>query len=104
LLSLGEPSYGKYNDPLLIGVNPLTSKRYLPGAHAYMLKPKGARSILDVAKYSAQPTDIFLNIEVFPWLQEFYPWPAIAMDSFTTIQREAGCVAKHRYKPGYEIL
>ncbi len=104
LLSLGEPSYGKYNDPLFIGVNPLTSKRYLPGAHAYMLKPKGARSILDVAKYSAQPTDIFLNIEVFPWLQEFYPWPAIAMDSFTTIQREAGCVAKHRYKPGYEIL
>lgn len=104
LLSLGQPSYGKYNDPLLIGVNPLTSKRYLPGAHAYMLKPYTARLIMEEAMFTAQPTDIFLNLDRFPFLEEFYPWPAVAADSFTTIQREAGCVAKHNYKNGYEIL
>ena len=104
LLSLGQPSYGKYNDPLLIGVNPLTSKRYLPGAHGYMLKPHAARLLMDAAKWSAQPTDIFINRDTFPWLEEFYPWPVIAADSFTTIQREAGCFAKHNFKEGYKIL
>ena len=45
-VSLGKPSYGKYNDPIRIGVNPLTSKRYFPGAHAYWLKPAGARLLV----------------------------------------------------------
>jgi hypothetical protein len=41
------------------------------------------------------PTDVFLNLNSFAFLQEFYPWPVEARDSFTTIQSEIGCRAKH---------
>ncbi len=104
LLSLGQPSYGKYNDPLKIGVNPLTSKRYLPGAHAYLLKPSAAKLLIAEAIFSAKPTDVYIHIDRFPWLEEYYPWPVVARDTFTTIQREAGCKAKHNFKSGYRIL
>jgi GR25 family glycosyltransferase involved in LPS biosynthesis len=103
-INLGKPSYGKYNDPLLLGKNPLTSKRYFPGAHAYRVNSKGAKQLLAQALIRAMPTDIFLHLDTFPWLEEYYPWPAEAMDSFTTIQKIEGCLAKHRYKDGYEIL
>lgn len=103
-ISLGAPSYGKFNTPSIIGVNPLTSKSYFPGAHAYRLKPIGAKTLIRNAKVQARPTDIYLNRDVFPWLQEYYPWPVIVKESFTTIQKLEGCVAKHGYKGGYEIL
>lgn len=103
-LSLGAPSYGKYITPGVLGVNPLTSKNYFPGAHAYRLKPIGAKALIDEAKKSAAPTDLFLNINRFSWLQEFYPWPIVAKDNFTTIQKLDGCVNKHGYKPGYKIV
>ena len=51
----------------------------------------------------ARPTDVFLNIESFPWLEEYYPWPVKADDSFTTIQNEFGCYAKHNYGETYGI-
>ena len=103
-ISLGAPSYGKFETPSMIGVGPLRSKRYFPGAHAYRLKPVGAKTLIGRAKEDARPTDIFLNIDYFPWLEEFCPWPVIVKESFTTIQRLEGCVAKHGYKGGYEIL
>lgn len=103
-VSLGQPSYGKYKTPMTLGVNPLTSKRYFPGAHAYRLKPKAARAFIQYAKEMARPTDVYLNIDSFPWLQEYYPWPVVAKDSFTTIQNENGCFAKHNYGEKYEIL
>jgi GR25 family glycosyltransferase involved in LPS biosynthesis len=103
-ISLGKPSYGKYNDPLQIGVNPLTSKRYFPGAHAYRLKPSYAKLLIEQAKKVAKPTDVFLNIDTFPWLEEYYPWPVEAHDTFTTIQRAEGCLAKHNYSDKYEII
>lgn len=103
-ISLGAPSYGKYNTPTTLGVNPLVSKRYLPGAHAYRLKPKAARQFVEIAKEHAKPTDVFLNKDLFPWLQEYYPWPVVAKDSFTTIQNVSGCTAKHNYGDTYEIL
>jgi hypothetical protein len=28
----------------------------------------------------------------------------MAVDGFTTIQKEDGCIAKHNYKDGYEII
>ena len=46
IISFGAPSYGKYNTPTGIGVVPLTSKQYFPGAHCYMLTPKGAKEAL----------------------------------------------------------
>lgn len=103
-ISLGKPSYGKYNDPLLIGVNPLTSKRYFPGAHAYRIKPGAAKQLIAQAKVNARPTDVFLHNDTFPWLEEYYPWPVEARDSFTTIQRVEGCMAKHNYSDKYEII
>jgi len=103
-INLGRPSYGKYNDPLRLGVNPLTSKRYFPGAHGYRIKPEAARIIITEARLHARPTDVFLNVDMFPFLEEYYPWPVEAHDSFTTIQNQYGVQAKHNYGEGYEII
>src|SRR6056300_62955 len=97
-MSLGAPSYGKFQQPFQMGVIPLTSKKYFPGAHAYKLKPAGARALVDEATFNAMATDVFLNVNLFPWLEEYYPWPVVAKDSFTTIQNKTGCQAKHNYK------
>lgn len=80
------------------------SKRYFPGAHAYRITPAGARALVEQARRHARPTDVFLHTDTFPFLQEFYPWPVEARDSFTTIQSEAGCLAKHSYGDTYEIV
>ena len=37
VMNIGQPSYGSYNTPSVLGVNPLTTKRYFGGAHAYMV-------------------------------------------------------------------
>ena len=103
-ISLGKPSYGKYNTPPLLAVNPLTSKRYFPGAHAYRVSPRGAKQLLAQAKVKARPTDVYLHLDTFPWLEEYYPWPVEARDSFTTIQKVEGCKAKHNYGSKYEII
>lgn len=104
VMNIGKPSYGKANRPMKIGVNPLTSKRYMPGAHGYMVNPAGARHLIDKAYYDAKPTDVYMNVQNFPWLQEYYPWPVEARDTFTTIQKTEGCLAKHNYGDGYKIL
>jgi len=105
-ISIGKPSYGKFNTPTSLGVNSLVSKRYFPGAHAYRLKPQGAKELIARAKIDGGPTDVFLHLDRFPWLQEYYPWPVEAKDSFTTIQKTEGCLAKHNWHDGvgYEIL
>jgi len=103
-ISLGAPSYGKFETPQNIGVGPLRSKQYFPGAHAYRLKPVGAKTLVSRTKIDARPTDIYLNIHSFPWLEEYYPWPVVVKESFTTIQKLEGCIAKHGYKGKYEIL
>lgn len=102
-ISIGKPSYGKYNTPALLGTNKLTSKQYFPGAHAYKIKPNAARLFIDQARLQAEPTDVFLNIRTFPFLQEYYPWPVIVKETFTTIQKQHGCVAKHMYNEKYTI-
>ena len=48
--------------------------------------------------------NVFLHSKRFPFLEEYYPWPVEAIDSFTTIQNVAGCKAKHNYKHGYRII
>lgn len=104
LLNLGEPSYGRASQPMSLGVGPLTSKQYLPGVHGYMIKPSGAKMLIDRAQLTAMPTDVFINKTNFPWLEEYYPWPVKAVDSFTTIQNKHGCAAKHNYGVTYEII
>lgn len=108
MVSIGKPSYGRHNPPPFLGTGPLTSKRYFPGAHAYIVKPAGARTIIEHARtVGARPTDVYLNKDSFPFLEEFHPWPAEARDYFTTIQNEEGCLAKHNYvknKEQYKII
>lgn len=104
MMSMGKPSYGRFRVPQVLGSGPLTSKRYFPGAHAYAIKPAGARQIVQHAQVrGAAPTDVYLNLDNFPFLEELYPWTHEAQDYFTTIQNELGCQAKHNYKEGYKI-
>lgn len=102
-INLGQSSYGKAKTPRHIGVGPLTSKAYFPGAHAYRVNPIGAELIISGVGV-ARPTDVYLNTTYFPWLEEYNPQPVIAKDSFTTIQNESGCLAKHNYDEDYEII
>ena len=104
LMSLGHPSYGKFHMPARMGENPLTSKAYFPGAHAYMISPEKAKIVMDKAKRESDATDVFLHRSRFPFLTEYYPWPIVADDNFTTIQKERGCLAKHNYGETYEII
>ena len=97
VITLAKPSYGNYNTPTHLGVGPLTQKPYFGGAHGYMVSPKGAKDLLKKAETDAGPTDVFLHLNNFPFLQEYYPWIVEAKDSFTTIQNEKGCRAKHMY-------
>lgn len=104
VLSYGHPSYGKWVTPSTLGVNDLVSKQYLPGAHAYAVKPLAAKIMLEKAKQEACPTDLFISNKNFNFVQEYYPWPVVADDSFTTIQNTTGCAAKHNYGETYEII
>ncbi len=103
-ISFGKPSYGKFNIPPMLGKNDLVSKRYLPGAHAYRVNPWGAKQLVKQAALLARPTDVFLHMDTFPWLEEYYPWPVEARDTFTTIQKTEGCLAKHNYNGSYKII
>lgn len=103
VLSLGKPSYGKFTTPRN-GIGPLVSKDYLPGAHAYMIKPKAAEDLINRSKLKAIPTDVFIDRRTFSWIEEFYPWPVEVQDSFSTVQKLSGCIAKHSYKEGFGIL
>ena len=103
ILNLGKPSYGKFNTPLFLGYGSLVSKPYFPGAHAYRITPRGAQQLIDEAVFSAGPTDVYIHSNKFT-LGEYYPWPAEAKDSFTTIQKTEGCLAKHNYGESYEII
>ena len=101
--NLGQPSYGAYRTPDTLGINRLTSKAYFPGAHAYLVNPEGARLLISLAKVHACPTDLYLNLKVFDWLTEYYPWVAEARDTFSTIQNFVGCKAKHGYNSDYTL-
>jgi len=104
VVTLGKPSYGRYNTPTFLGTGPLVQKKYFGGAHAYRISPEGAKELIAQAKVHARPTDVFLHIDTFPWLQENYPWKVEVKESFSTIQKTEGCLAKHGYGEGYGLL
>ena len=104
VVTLGKPSYGRFNTPSFLGTGPLTQKKYFGGAHAYRISPAGAKALVTQAKIHAKPTDVFLHIDTFPWLQENYPWKVEVKESFSTIQKTEGCLAKHGYGEGYDLL
>lgn len=106
IINVGKPSYGKFKIPPL-GFHPLTSKPYLPGAHAYIVDKWGAHNLIERAKIDAGPTDVFIHSNRFTLpglLKEYYPWPVEARDKYTTIQHEGGCSAKHNWSDSYEII
>lgn len=104
IVNLGKPSYGNYKVPMKLGEQSLFSKKYLPGAHAYMITPFGAHLLLNRTPIDAGPTDVYIHEERFPnVIHEVYPWPVECKDSFTTIQNTTGCLAKHNYNENYEI-
>lgn len=102
-VSFGRPSYGKFFNPPQFGLQPLVSKQYFPGAHAYRVNSKGAKRFIEEAKLQARPTDLFLNKQAFPWLQEFWPWPVEVRETYSTIQKHEGCLAKHMYNEDYVL-
>ena len=103
-VTIGKPSYGTYNTPETLGTQLLVHKRYFGGAHAYIVRASGAEELLkNVSDYS-RPTDIYLNVMNFPWLEEYYPWPVVVDDSFSTIQNQQGCLAKHNYPKGIHLV
>ena len=106
LISFGKPSYGNYIRAKKPGVYKLFSKPggYLPGAHAYVVSPKGAKTLIERAQVKPGPTDLFLNKKDFPFISEYYPWPIMADDKVSTIQHDEGCKAKHNYKKGIDIV
>ena len=102
--TFGTPSFGRYRTPTTLGWGKLTSKSYFPGAHAYIVTPKGADMLCKQASIKARPTDVFLTLRTFNWLQEYYPWCATVHDTFSTVQKMKGCTAKHNFNSNYEYL
>lgn len=104
IINLGKPSHCRirhHNEP---GIRKMVQS-YLQGAHGYYLTPKGASALLaKVKQIGAMPCDLFICKRHFPNIQEAYPWPIEAHDTFTTIQKERGCIQKHSYNDDYEIL
>lgn len=104
VVTLGEPSYGKYNTPTKLGLQSLVQREYFKGAHAYVVTPIGSKELLQMVSDYSRPTDVYLNIQYFPWLEEYYPWPVRVDDHFSTIQNQQGCIAKHNYNRGIELI
>ena len=106
IVNLGQPSYGAFGIPSVIGESELVSKPYLPGAHGYYITPKGARLLIDAAMFhEAAPVDLFISKARFGTaIKEVYPWPIKADDSFSTVQKEKGCKAKHNYNKKYRLI
>lgn len=109
IINLGKPSYGRFfskkEDEK--GCFPMFSKKggYIPGAHCYYLTPAGAKQLIQKAKQvGAGPCDIFINNKNFPNIMEIYPWCAEVIDTFSTIQKEKGCIAKHNYNKDFKLI
>lgn len=104
VVNFGKPSYGDWQIPNFVGESKMFSKPYLPGAHAYKITPTAAEQLIINATFEAGPTDLYIHSQRFGFVNEYYPWPIEVKDTFTTIQREMGCYAKHQYNEKYKIL
>lgn len=105
IVTLGRPSFGKLRPRQAPGFYPLFSTGdKIPGAHGYYLTPDGASVLCAAAqRFGAEPVDKFICPQRFR-IWEYFPWPIEAHDSFTTIQRQKGCLSKHNWGRGYRIL
>tara|TARA_R110002051_G_scaffold140623_1_gene213678 strand:- start:3332 stop:3994 length:663 start_codon:yes stop_codon:yes gene_type:complete len=94
--NVSKPSFGKFHFPSK-GIGKFRSgpQGFFKGLHGYLISPSGAKA-LTLEAHNAEPADVYVNLTRFPWLQETYPWSVEARSDFSTIQKEAGCVAHHQ--------
>lgn len=94
--NLARPSFGRFKTPQP-GLQGFFSGPggYFKGLTGYVINPTGAKALAAEA-HNAEPADVYVNLTRFPWLQECFPWSIEARSDFSTIQKEAGCVAHHR--------
>lgn len=106
ILNIGKPSFGRFSNSKVNGIQPFFSNRagYVKGAHAYVIKPEAASKMIDAAKATAGPADLFISTKNFPSLQELFPWPVEVIEGATTIQLERGAKSKHMYDKDYKII
>lgn len=107
VMTLGQPSYGQYElKSNKTGPQPFFSNPsgYLKGAHAYIVTPKGAANLIKLSEQKAGPVDLFICKQNIPSLQEYYPWPIIAQDEFSTVQAFNGTKAKHVDHSKYRLV
>lgn len=103
LITFGKPSFGKFKSKKELGLFPLYSKGFVPGAHGYYVHPEFAKTLIHSAKVMARPTDVFLSRKNFKdKIKEHSPWLIEARDSFSTVQNQKGCRSKHNFNKNYE--
>lgn len=91
-IQINDPSRGGYNgkfhsrymtDRNVSGVHPLTRKRPInskvpdgfSGNSAYIIKPWAAKEFVAAfKKYGVWPNDATICLQLFPWLEEYYPF------------------------------
>lgn len=99
ILNIGAPSFGKFRISDKQGIQPLFSKQYFPGAHSYVINTYGAKELIKRINGQPEPTDVYMSNKRFPGLiEEYNPHFCAANDSFTTVQVDQGCLAKHSYR------
>ena len=91
---------GKYHSRLMKkrkteGVFPLTRKRPIDskipdgfsGNSAYIVKPWAAQEFINAFKeYGVWPNDATICLQLFPWLEEYYPFVTVVKQSKSTTQ------------------
>lgn len=106
IVNLAKPSFGKFITPKGPYEGMIVSRRtYIGGAHGYVISPLGAVRLISNSKERALPADQMIDIQDrYLIVKEIYPWCIKAEDSFSTVQRKEGCLAKHRYNNDYKII
>ena len=89
-INFGRPSYIRPDHMIYVepkdGVQTLHQFNFL-GHHGYALKPAAAEIFCrDVETRILSANDVWMNIEAYPWLQEYRPYPIHADTDFSTIQ------------------
>ena len=106
-MNVGKPSFGNFYVQKTPGVYKLFSKPdgKFPGCHGYLIEPKASKKLIAQSHIEGiHPVDKFMNNKRFNFLTELYPWPIQCNDSFTSIQKEKGCLAKHNFSKDFIIL